>query len=223
MDVILDRLRRLLALGTSANPHEAAAAAARAQALIQRHRLEGWLDDEAASVADPIEDARDAPIATAKRVRTWKRVLASAVAEVNGCVAYVAEGVGVETIVLVGRAADRAAVAVLYADLERRIGWLSATEGAGRDRRWHEDFRIGVVDAIAARLRSVGAEVDAELDGAALAVVGSASAAHAERLDRFVAAHLRLGKGRALRVDPRAWSRGRAAGEKLPLPRDGRG
>lgn len=219
MNEILDRLRRLLALATSANPHEAAVAAARAQALIVRHRLEGWLADEAVAAADPIEDDRDHPIGVARRIRTWKRVLASAVAEVNGCVAYVVDRGPDEAIVLVGRASDRAAVAVLYADLERRIAWLSATEGAGRDRRWHEDFRIGVVDTITARLRAVGDEVGAELGDAALAVVGPASAAHTARLDRFVTEHLRLGKGRAVRVDPRAWSRGRAAGEKLPLPR----
>ena len=219
MDPVLDRLRRLLALATSANPHEAAVAAARAQALIERHRLEGWLAGEQASELDPIEDARDAPIAVARRIRTWKRVLASALADVNGCVAYVAEGAEGEGIVLVGRAGDRAAVALLYADLERRIEWLSATEGPGRDRRWHEDFRIGVVDAIEARLRGVGAEVGAALDAAALVVVGSAAAAHTERLDRFVSENLRLGRGRALRVDARAWARGRAAGEKLPLPR----
>lgn len=215
MDALLERLRRLLALSTSANPHEAAVAAARAQALITRHRLEAWV---AAPEGDPIEDARDAPIAVAKRIRSWKRVLASALAEGNGCVAYVLDRGADEAIVLVGRAEDRAVTAAMYEDLERRIAWLSATLGAGRDRRWHEDFRIGVVDAIAARLRTVEAEVAAELDAAALAVVTPASAAHQARLDAWVRDNLRLGKGRSIRVDPRAYRRGQDAGKGLPLP-----
>ena len=37
---IVDRVRKLLALAGSSNVHEAAAAAARAQELITRHRLE---------------------------------------------------------------------------------------------------------------------------------------------------------------------------------------
>lgn len=215
----LARVRKLLALATSPNPHEAALAAARAQALIERHRLEAWLEAEQREQddPDPIVDARDEPLEVGRRLRTWKVVLASALAEVNGCLAYTATRGRDEAIVLVGRGRDRAAVAELWGWLVRRIEWLSATHGPGRSRQWHEAFRIGVVDAVAERLRQVGPQARASLDRAALVVVEPARAAHEDALRR-VTEGLRLGSGRAVRVDARAWQRGKAAGGDVELP-----
>jgi hypothetical protein len=215
----LARVRKLLALATSPNPHEAALAAARAQALIEAHRLQAWLEAErsAADDPDPIMDARDEPLAVGRRLRTWKVVLASSLAEANGCIAYTLDRGRDLAIVLVGRGRDRAAVVELWGFLVRRIEWLSASRGAGRDRQWHEAFRIGAVDTIVARLRTATEEVQGALDGAALVLVEPARAAHREALER-AAESLRLGKGRAVRVDAHAWQRGRAAGGDVDLP-----
>lgn len=215
----LARVRKLLALATSPNPHEAALAAARAQALIEAHRLQAWLDAERSveEDPDPIVDARDEPLEVGRRLRTWKVVLAATLAEANGCIAYTQDRGRDEAIVLVGRGRDRAAVAELWGWLVKRIEWMSATHGAGRSRQWHEAFRIGVVDAVAERLREGTEQARAALESAALVVVEPARAAHREALDR-VAEGLRLGKGRALRVDARAWQRGKTAGGSMELP-----
>lgn len=214
-EAVLDRVRKLLALAGSPNVHEAAAAAARAQALISRHRLEGWLAAEAAAKEklDAIEDARDAPLEQSKRLRRWKVVLASTLAEANGCLAYTLDRGDERAIVLVGRAEDRDAVRVLWDGLVRRIEWLSATHGAGRSKRWHDDFRIGAVDAIAKAL-ATPAEPDAET-----AALTRFERAATERVQRF-AERLNLKPGRAILVDPDAWRRGRQAGDALaPLVR----
>lgn len=215
----LARVRKLLALATSPNPHEAALAAMRAQALIEAHRLQAWLDAEreVEEDPDPIVDARDEPLELGRRLRKWKVVLACTLAEANDCIAYTLTSGRDQAIVLVGRGRDRAAVAELWGWLVKRIEWLSATHGAGRSRQWHEAFRIGVVDAIAKRLREGSEGARAELARAALVVVEPARAAHREALDR-VAEGLRLGAGRAVRVDARAWQRGKAAGEDVELP-----
>lgn len=210
---VLDRVRKLLALAESPNVFEAAAAAARAQALIATHRLEGLLAQEA---AEPILDARDSPLESGKRLRKWKIALAATLAEANGCVAYTLEGPREDAIVLVGRETDREAVRALYGWLVKAIGWLSATEGAGRSRDWHEAFRIGAVDAIAERLREVPA---APAEGAALVRAEAALAERRAALDAYVAAHLRLGPGRGLRVRADAYEAGRRKGRELPLVR----
>lgn len=213
-EAVLDRVRKLLALATSSNVHEAAAAAARAQRLIAQHRLEEWLAVEVDP--DPIADGADEPLEIARRLRKWKVVLATALAEANGCVAYTAPRGAEEVIALIGRARDRAAVRELWDGLVKRIEWLSATHGPNRPRRWHEAFRIGAVDAVVERLRGVGAEVREE-HGEGLVAIDAAAAAHRTALDRFVAERLSLGKGRAIRVDGRAWERGKAAGEGMDL------
>lgn len=224
----LDRVRKLLALASSPNVHEAASAAAHAQALIDRHRLRAILDaessaDDAGDAGDPITDAREEPLETARKIRPWKSLLAIVLAEHNGCVAYTLEQGAQSSLVLVGRAADRAAVAALWSGLVRRIEWLSATHGAGRSRRWHDDFRVGAVDAIAQQLSTSRAEPSRgegePLDSKALAVVDRVFEARDAALRRFVESRLRLGEGRAIRVNPRAWSRGReVAGEQAWLP-----
>lgn len=216
----LERVRKLLALATSPNPHEAAVAAARAQALIETHRLQRWLDAEAEVQADPdpMTDGADTPLEVARKIRPWKSVLATVLAQANGCIAYVAHHADGQAVLLVGRQRDREAVAVLWQWLVRRIEWLSATHGAGRTRKWHEAFRIGVVDAVAESLSTVADEVRGQLDAAALVVVDPADAAHREALERFAQEHLRLGRSRALTLDARALKEGRAAAPGLRWP-----
>lgn len=217
---VLARVRKLLALATSPNPHEAANAAARAHALIEAHRLQDWLaaEHDVTHDAEPIEDAADTPLDTARRIRPWKTRLASVLAEAHGCIAYTLHRDGAEHLVLIGRARDRAAVGELWGWLVKRIEWLSATHGPNRSRQWHEAFRIGVVDAVAERLDDAAGDARATFETAALVRVDAHRAAHREALDRFVAERLRLTPGRGRPIDARAWARGRAHADALDLP-----
>lgn len=210
LDRALSRVQKLLALATSSNVHEAAQAAAAAQALIDRHRLEGLLAGEA---AEPVTDGADEPLERARRPRRWRAVLAAALAEANGCMAWSAERGGQTELYVLGRAEDRAAVRALWEWLAPRIEWLSATHAAGRDRAFHEAFRVGAIDAVTRRLRPPvegGDPALVRLDGELLA--------RRAAVEAFAAERLRLGRGRGLRVDAAAYARGRAAGAELPLP-----
>ncbi|MDP2315662.1 MAG: DUF2786 domain-containing protein, partial [Pseudomonadota bacterium] len=178
---VLARVRKLLALATSPNVHEAAAAASAAQALIERHRLEALLaaEDGADDPLDPITDGREAPLEVARRLRKWKFALAAGLAEANGCLAYTAAVGGETHLLLAGRASDRAAVASLWGWLVSRIEWLSATHGPGRSRDWHEAFRIGAAEVVVERLARVEGEAEAALPAAALVRVAPLRAARA--------------------------------------------
>ncbi len=235
-DKLLDRVRKLLALAGSPNVHEAAAAAARAQSLIQTHRLQALLDAERLADPqidpDPITDGRDAPLEQGRRLRKWKIYLATRLAQVNGCIAYTAPVGREQQLLLAGRAADRAAVVELWQWLVHRIELCSATEAsrlaaeepeAGTpDRAWHEAFRVGAAEVVARRLEQVGEQVRdqarASLGTAALARVEPALAARQAAVDTFADQNLRLKRGRSLRVDADAYRRGRAAGARLALP-----
>jgi hypothetical protein len=222
----LAKVRKLLALATSSNPHEAALAAARAQTMIEAHRLESWLAAEhaVADDPDPIADGRDAPLETARRVRKWKVALASALAGVNDCVAYTLVTGDGEAIALIGRSRDRQAVAALWEWLVKQIEWLSATHGAGRSRQWHEAFRIGVVDEVARRLEEGSAQAQGALVSTALVAIDPRRVAHRDALDRFVDEHLGRGRGRSIRVDASAYRKGQGAAAELAVPprkRDG--
>ena len=207
---VLDRVRKLLALATSPNVHEAALAAAQAQALIDRHRLDALLAEDA---TEPITDGADEPLERARRPRKWRSVLASALAEANDCLAWSAERGGQTELYILGRAADRAAVVVLWEGLAPRIAWLSATHAAGRDRVFHDAFRVGAVDAVVERLRA-----SPPSEEPALVRAEEALAARRAAVEAFANERLGMGKGRVLRVNALAYARGRAAGAELPLP-----
>lgn len=220
---LLARVQKLLALATSQNIHEAAAAAARAQALIEAHHLKDLLAaaERDAEEERSVDDGRATPLEVGKRLRRWKIVLATILAEHNACVAW-SEDRGKETaLCLAGRAADRELTATLYAWLVTRIEWLSATHGAGRDRHWHEAFRVGAAEVIAERLahpeRSelVDGGVDMTTSGAAL--VKQDRAAREDAVDRFVATNLKLGKRKSFAVDAHGYRRGRAIGAQIPV------
>ena len=219
-DDVLARVRKLLALAGSPNVHEAASAAAAAQALVERHRLEGLLAAESAAEdpADPVTDGREAPLEAVRRLRRWKVALAAGLAEANGCLAYTAIAGDETLLLLAGRAADRQAIADIWGWLVTRLEWLSASHGPGRSRAWHEAFRIGAAEVIAARLATARATVETTLSPAALVRIEPVRAARAAAVEAFAASHLRLGRGRALRVDGRGLESGRRVAEGMELP-----
>lgn len=208
---VLDKVRKLLALARSPNVHEAAAAAGRAQALIHQHRLASLLAAEAE--AEPVEEEE---VERARRLRRWKTVLASGLAEANGCLAFVREHGAEQAIVLAGRASDRAAFGALWPWLVRELEWLSATHGGRQDKRWHDDFRVGASTTIVQRLRSV--EQEAVAEAGALVQVEPALAAARAAVERYATEKLGLTQGRGVRVDPVAYRAGRLAGEAVALP-----
>ncbi len=228
---LLEKVRKLLALATSDNVHEAALAASRAQSLIEQHRLQGILDaeEQAAEEAeqDPILDGRDDPLEATKRLRTWRVVLAVQLAELNGCIAYTEQSGRKKLLILAGRAADRAVVKELYAWLTRRLEWLSATHAptaaqGGADKKWHEAFRIGAADVIAQRLassrRARRQELEDDLGEAALVAVERGLASRSDRMRRYADEELRLKPGRQLRVNADGYARGKVAGARFELP-----
>lgn len=230
-DKILDRVRKLLALASSDNVHEAALAAARAQELIEAHRLEALLAAEAAAEAldaeAPLEDGRADPLEVSKRLRTWRVVLATHLAELNGCLAYTDRVGRKKRLLLVGRPADRALVRELYGWLCRRLEWLSATHAppGGADKRWHEAFRIGAADVIAHRLEASRRERQERREalaggsqGAALARLDASTAARAAQVSRYAEESLDLKPGRRLLVDADGYARGKAEGARFELP-----
>ncbi len=215
---VLDRVRKLLALAGSPNVHEAAAAAAAAQTLIERHRLQALLDAVADDAANPVTDGRAAPLDTARKLRPWRVALAAGLARANGGVAYTAAVGDREVLLVAGRAPDRAAVAALFEALAKRIEWLSATHGAGRPRSWHEAFRVGAAETVVARLAAGSGEATAGFDDATQAQLAPARAAHDVAVEDFVSARLQLRPGRGLCVDARGFARGRVEGAGMVLP-----
>ncbi len=219
-DALIDKVEKLLALAGSSNVHEAALAAARAQALIDAHRLEGLLAARA-EAQKSVEQVEKIELERAKRPRKWRAALAAGLAAQQGCMAWSAE-LGRETALMVaGAADDLRVVQTLFGWLAPRLEWLSATHGAGRDRDWHEAFRVGAAEEVLRRLSGPPPAAAEEAPGAAL--LRADALARAERVEGWAEQHLKLRPGRGLRVDAQGYARGQREGAAMALPATGAG
>jgi hypothetical protein len=128
-------------------------------------------------------------------------------------VAYTVDVGSEQQIRVAGRQAEREAVRALWDALLERIQWLSASAGEGRDRAWHESFRIGAVETLVERLSAGAASIGEE----GLVALGRRD----DAVERFAREKLSLKPGRGLRVLGDAYDAGRTAGRGMALP-DGR-
>lgn len=171
---VLVRVAKLLRLSESANPHEAATAAAHAQRLIDLHRLDAsGIESEMAGQGqgqgqDQEQDPRilvasERPIDASKRLRDWKILLAQTVGQHNASRVQLFErakpsgrGVEMRELIAVGMAEDIEATRVVYDALVHAVEMLCLAHGSQRSRAWRDSFRIGVVAAVEERSHASG-------------------------------------------------------------------
>lgn len=238
LEKIKDRVRKLWALAQN-NPsvEEAAAAAAQAQRLMEKYRLDKMMADLESGTVDEVEIGEDDEfLDTAKRLSQWRVGLASALADANSCHIYLAKGYRKTSIALVGSPEDRSMVRFMYDTLSLQIDQMCkawcATQSfeRGEGRVAGNNFRLGAVATIRERL--VDANLDAQNDAKKQAqATGDASTiarfedvfsdrqARQEAVKRWMAERLQLKKGRAsnYRGDFAAYAAGRKAGNELDL------
>jgi len=221
---IADKVRKLLALSTSSNVHEAERAAALAAELMARHQLSEALI--ATDAAEP-EPMTESVVETHGRIVSWKATLLGGVARSAGCQLYTRRSrAGVEYR-LVGKASDIDAASYVYMYLMRQIEGLVLIER----RRQQEDpalalwsrheinsFRVGVAATVRERLIAARRQTFEE------ARAHPESSRALARIDRDVAAlraymeGLGLRMGRPAQVSSlSAYQHGRQAGHRISL------
>lgn len=221
---------KLLRLATSSNPNEAALAASRAQEIIDRYKLGALsLEYDNMAPAEPIKDFGFDPLdPESKQHATWRSRLASAIAKNNQCKVYLKhEG----SIGIIGRPTDVSSVRYLFSWMLREVENLTARDCAGCGRTYANNYRIGVVETVSARLAkqheetqaAVKAEAAADTSNPlALIRVNSAIAKLEKQLGEVEAwsksnMKLRSGGSVRFRSEPSARDAGRRAGHEVRI------
>lgn len=226
-DIVLDKIRKLhnLANGRNATPGEAAAAAAKVQALLFEHHLTMREVEKAQQGAeDPyaVHSSRNADgtdkLGGPKNVRKQLQFLACTIARYNFCTGLLSG----QRVTIVGRAADVEVVWWLYTYLRdelMRLARLSAAENVPRGQNpypWIRSFLLGADREIGRRLAAQREEnKKANAESTALVLVSDADLKTA--VARFFP---KLGNGRAAKVG--SWdgmAAGREAGRRVSLNR----
>lgn len=227
---LLDRVQKLLALAGSPNPHEAALAAGQAARLIARHQLDETLIESSAPDQD-IELVRDRPLDASKRLRGWKIALASVLAQINDCRVLVSgpksgQRHGVKDkerkIWVVGRPFDVLRLFAMYPPMVRWVEHLTMQKLHAAGHRYREDFRRGVVMAMADSMRQMRLEPwqaggGADPEEGAMVRAQSRSEARGRQVEQWMKSQLGVvtTKGRPLRVILDAYRAGQEAGAEV--------
>ncbi len=153
----LAMVKNLLALTKSADVHEAANAAAMAQTIIDKYKIDVALLQDGDPDAQPIQCCTDFPLFTTKGgIPIWKWDLIWALGQANGCVpwsSYEPDGDGKyhRVFYVVGKTSDAQTVQYLHQYLCAEINRF-AKQHRGKGRIWLENFRLGAVAEISERL-----------------------------------------------------------------------
>ena len=221
LDAILQKVRKLRELATrTTSVAEATAAAAQADAIIQRYRLsEADVEASGAQPAEPIDSPEEPLWTGGGRTDTVAMRLSAVLAEHYGCASYrvrtrVMGRTESVTLRLAGRASDVAIVRYMFAWLRAEIERLAQREpGTARP-----SFRHGAVSGISFALdAATKATVRASTGSGAGAMVLASRAAEAERW--LATTEPDMGKSRPVggNLDPDAFARGARAGREMSI------
>lgn len=179
----IQKAAKLLRLAQSDNPNESAAAAAKAQEIIDRYKLTldpAQLDEATGTIPnsqpdEPIQDFERDPLTTKGKLDRWQGMLAMGVAKVNQCKAYATRG----NLALIGRASDVQACRYLFTWLSGEVDRLASKQCAGCGRTYWNNFRIGAVETITERLAAQQKATFDECRAEALQITDGAKQSHA--------------------------------------------
>lgn len=239
MEDVVEKIKDLLRLAQSANVNEAGNAAAAAQRLMEKYKIDQAMlvETEDAETADEPPTSDLLTMLDGSKVATWRSVLVHALARANQCksfLLYRTDGVRGYKWMLVGRPRDAATMRYLYTYITREIDRLTEEASAERGkpgRTWCNNFRLGAANAVSNRLyeaTKVARETAQEASGggAALVRVNTALARIDDRWAATNAFYARMAKLHGLRsrgggsgstFDPDARRAGGRAGATIAL------
>ena len=224
IEAVVEKIRKLRALATSANVNEAATAAALADRLIQEHGLsEAQLEAEGVGPKEAPVQA-DTPLAEyGQRAPSWAKILANRLVTHFDCACFsdtVRNPLTRErrkVVRIVGRPSDVETVRYFYAWLSVEIERLAQADARGQGRRFANGFRQGAVDGVmtAMEVSKAAARGAAKAAGASAAIVlVDAREAEADALMREKNPKLRTVSFGG-RVQRDGYERGQEAGRRI--------
>lgn len=209
---IIDKIRKLLRLAQSANVHEAAAAAAKAQELLAKYNLA----QENVSLEDEGLEAQRIFKKTRQRLENWAHILARGSADAFDCRYYHNEGAG-ETV-FVGVGVDPEICGWMYGYLYKALLRLASAHlrssscnrlRSNKSKKAARDsFLRGAVSVIISRLVEQKHETPVTCD----ALVVSKKRAIEAALPEMSSRPMKLGK-----VRNQDWYGGAQAANSVPL------
>ncbi len=211
---VIEKVRKLRALAESANVHEAAAAAAAAERLIQEHNL---------SEAALHVDNEDEPVTyegvaeMGPTIATWQSNLLHYLQRAYQCCGFykpVWTGKRSHRFVAYGRPQDLDTLKYQFAFFTAEITRLCAAAAKGKGRTFANSFRLGAAQAIGDALYEARKVARTTATSTALVVVDRRAELSKNRRDHDVP-DLKSSRPSSYRVDGDGFAAGKRAGANI--------
>ena len=216
---ILEKICHLKGLAGSSNPNEAAAAAAAADKLIQKYRIDEAELKMVESSTDFESEDSDFVLYESGRRTMWKSDLACLLAHHYGCAVWIDNGYRKKQYRLVGIKSDMEIVNYMFSWLIKEIDMLTKMFCTGLGHVYSRSYSEGVVAGIRNQLNKTKREAAMQYSGTtALACID-------QRLDRSTEAMYKLHNLKKAKITRKALFSGSAynsgveAGKKIHLRR----
>ena len=151
---VIEQVQKLLALSKSGNEHEAALALAKAESLLEKHRLDMTQIEMMTGQKEAIIQDDD-PIFDSEKISQWESKLAHGVAYLYGCTTIRLSG---QQIKLIGRASDIMFVRYLVMYITMELFRIAAPLLYKKRKDYKDSWFLGATDMIIKRLTQAKAE-----------------------------------------------------------------
>lgn len=217
---IVEKVQKLLALSKSSNANEAAAAAAKANMLIDQYRLsEADLEASSEVEMEPIEEDPDFVYESGK-ITQWKHSLVMALSKHYGCAVWndtsYATGRKTSRYRLVGKRSDIGITRYMFTWLMMECQRLADKEAKGCGRVFVASYCQGFVNGVSDQLKASRTEAQKDATSNAIIKIDARWQASYDAMHKM---H-NLVKTRAssqAHIDPTAFGMGRQQGASLHL------
>ena len=213
---VIEKIKHLLALSTSSNPHEAALAASRAQELLMKHNLKM---SQIKTDDDPTGNYAQSCVRTGQK--RWKRSLLFAIARHNFCTCVY--NLTQRNMMLIGEPHNFEVVEYLYTFLVGQLHEMAENtymtylkRGASVNKKtWIEGFYNGAIARIDVRLEEQQRQMAADSNDCKALIVTKEAELKAA-MDKFYPDR-RPGRRQKSKVDLTGFYDGVEAGDKVAL------
>ncbi len=149
----IEKVRKLLALSKSNNPHEAALAAQRAQEILEKYEIERAMLDLSETPEDKEQIEKTFGDAS-QRMSAWKGMLADALCRVNACrcLIFTSGCTRSKRLEIIGKPSDAQKVFYLFQLLCADVDRLTKRDCVGMGKSYSNNYRHGMVKAITEKL-----------------------------------------------------------------------
>jgi hypothetical protein len=188
---IIERVKKLLALGESDNPNEAQNALSAAHSLMQKYRISVTEMEMKTGIKEEIINEKDNPVFIAGRIPGWKTSLLATIAQHSGCAAYKNRKYKGETSLhLVGRESDINITRCMYEYASKELIRLADGYCKNKGHRFYDSWFLGAIYGIDQKLKETEKNITEECKTSAIVLVNNR---HQEAND-FMYDNMKMGK-----------------------------